>query len=668
MAHIDAGKTTFTERLLFITGKQHNIGEVHDGNTTMDWMVQEQERGITITSAATSTSWKTDLFTDVRFNVIDTPGHIDFTAEVEKSLRILDGAVIILDASAGVESQTETIWRQANKHSIPRIIFCNKMDKTGSDYFISSNSLINKLSIKPLLLQIPIGTQSEFHGIIDVVNMKAVYWNQNGKDLTYSIMNIPNEYKNVANEQRRLLVDSILEFDHNKITTCLRCNKLDSHSIISLIRLATISGKAFPIMCGSAFKNKAIQPVLDAIVNYLPSPDDRQPVRDSLLTNKLILRFPSNSEPTSMLIFKIMSDIYSGFLCFVRIYSGSVKQGEVVYNIRNNSEQKITKLLKMHANFRTELSHANSGDIISICGIKNSITGDTLCDITSPISLFAIKFPTPVICVALEPDTEHDQEKLINILYKYSLEDPTLSFKINEESGQIMLSGMGELHLDIIIDRILREHNLMLKPNKPQVAYREMLLDKCIEEYTHRKQTGGAGQFAKVKMLFEPTHNDEFEFRSEITGGSIPKEYIPGIKKGLESAIINGPALGYPIIRLKVTLIDGEHHDVDSSILAFEIAAKQCLKQAIQRMGVCILEPIMKVEIFIPDIYIGDVTSDLKARGGHITDQTSINKTGLIKAKISLANTFKYIDTLRSLTKGTGTYFIEFDSYAKLNK
>ncbi len=608
------------------------------------------------------------MFNDVRFNVIDTPGHIDFTAEVEKSLRILDGAVIILDASAGVETQTEMIWKQANQHYIPRIIFCNKMDKAGSNYFISSNSLIDKLSIKPLLLQVPIGTQSEFHGVIDIVNMKALYWGQDDKDLTCKIMNIPNEYKDVAIEQRKLLIDSIIGLGYNKVTIDLRWNKLDNHSLISLIRLATISGKAFPIMCGSAFKNKAIQPVLDAIVNYLPSPDDRQPVEDSLLTNKLILRFPSNSEPTSMLIFKIMSDIYSGFLCFVRIYSGSIKQGEVVYNVRTNSEQKITKLLKMHANFRTELTHANSGDIISICGIKNSITGDTLCDIILPISLFAIKFPTPVISVALEPNTEHDQEKLIHILYKYNLEDPTLSFKINEESGQVMLSGMGELHLDIIIDRLLREHNLSLKPNKPQVAYREMLLDKCVEEYTHRKQTGGAGQFAKVKMLFEPTQNDEFEFISEITGGSIPREYIPGIKKGLESAITNGPALGYPIIRLKVTLIDGEHHDVDSSILAFEIAAKQCLKQAIQRIGVCILEPIMKIEIFMPDIYIGDVTSDLKARGGHIIDQTSVNNTGFLRATIALSSTFKYIDTLRSMTKGTGTYFIEFDSYAKLNK
>ena len=668
MAHIDAGKTTFTERLLFITGKQHNIGEVHDGNTTMDWMIQEQERGITITSAATSTSWKTILFDNVRFNIIDTPGHIDFTAEVEKSLRVLDGIVIILDASVGVESQTETIWKQANKYSIPRIIFCNKMDKIGSDYFISSNSLIDKLFIKPLLLQIPIGTQSEFKGIIDIVNMKALYWDQDDRNLTCRITDIPNEYKDVVNKQRKILIDSIIELGHNKIRTCLRCNRLNNHSLISLIRLATVSGKAFPIMCGSAFKNKAIQPVLDAIVNYLPSPDDKQPVEDSSLTNKLILRFPSNSEPTSMLIFKIMSDIYSGYLYFVRIYSGSIKQGAVVYNIRNNSEEKIIKLLKMHANFRTELNHANPGDIISICGIKNSITGDTLCDITSPISLFAIKFPTPVICVAIEPDTEQNQEKLINILDKYGLEDPTLSFKINKESGQIMLSGMGELHLDIIIDRISREHNLILKSNKPQVAYKEMLLDKCIEEYTHRKQTGGAGQFAKVKMLFEPTHKDEFEFISKITGGSIPKEYIPGIKKGLESAITSGPALGYPIIRLKVTLIDGEHHDVDSSILAFEIAAKQCLRQAVQRVGVCILEPIMRIEISVPDIYLGDVTNDLKGRGGHITNQTSFNKTVIIKAKISLENTFKYIGTLRSLTKGTGTYFIEFDNYSKLNK
>ncbi len=667
MAHIDAGKTTFTERLLFYTGRVRNVGEVHNGTAVMDWMPQEQERGITITSAATTTKWTTSMLGEVQFNIIDTPGHIDFTVEVERSLRIIDGAIIILDASAGVEPQTEMIWRQANKYFIPRLIFCNKMDKTGANYYTSINSVLSKLSITPLILQIPIGHDKDFIGIVDIVNMNAIYWNLDSKGINWNITDIPDEFIDLANKQRNILINAIADLDQKALNAYLNTELLTNKSIAALTRLATLSGKAFPVMCGSAFKNKAIQPILDAIVNYLPSPDDIRPIEDAFAKHNQLLKFPNCSESLAMLIFKITSDAYLGGLNYARIYSGTLKLGEVLYNPRNGSKDKVIKILKMHANFRTELNIAKSGDIIAISGLKLTITGDTLCDISSPITLYSIEFPMPVIQMAIEPYTKVDQEKVTVILDKYCLEDPTLDYKIDNESGQVILSGMGELHLDVVIDRIHREHNLILKTNKPQVAYRETINSKCTEEYTHKKQSGGAGQFAKVKILFEPNDKDEFTFISKIVGGSIPKEYIPGVKRGLESAIACGPALGYPVIRLKATLLDGCYHDVDSSILAFEIAAKSCFKRAIQNIGINVLEPIMKVEINIPDEYIGNVICDLNSRKGHIINQNSLMEFTTIIANIPLANMFKYVDTLRSLSKGRGSYFMSFYNYSEIS-
>ncbi|MFP3037975.1 MAG: elongation factor G [Candidatus Hodgkinia cicadicola] len=672
MAHIDAGKTTFTERLLFYTGKLHCTGEVHNGTAVMDWMTQEQERGITITSAATSTRWNSPIIGEAYFNIIDTPGHVDFTAEVERSLRVLDGAIIVLDASAGVEPQTEMIWRQANKYMIPRIVFCNKMDKLGSDYFASANSLSSKLSAKPLLLQIPIGHDVSFCGVIDLVKMTALYWNVDDKGIKWSCSDIPQNLREFANKQREDLINNIVELEQKALNDYLNNKPIEANYLISLIRLATISGKVFPVLCGSAFKNKAIQPALDAIINYLPSPDEVLPVedvsnRDTQSQNHQVLRFPSCLEPLSMLVFKIVSDVYLGSLSYVRIYSGVVNNGDVIINSRNGQKEKVVKILKMHANYRTELKMVSSGDIVAIAGFKTVITGDTLCSMNHSISLNSIDFPAPVIQIALEPQTKVDQEKIVSILDKFILEDPTLSFNIDVESGQIILSGMGELHLDIVIDRIYREYNLVVKKGKPQVAYRETIVCKCVEEYVHKKQTGGAGQFAKVKILFEPNDKDEFVFVSKIVGGAIPKEFIPSIKKGLESIISSGLALGYPMIRIKATLIDGAFHSVDSSALAFEIAAKQCFRQAILNVGARILEPIMRVEVCVPDEYIGNIICDLSARKGHILDQiSSIGYTTLI-ANVPLANMFKYIDTVRSLSKGRGNYFMRFNNYSELN-
>ncbi len=665
MAHIDAGKTTFTERILFYTGKLHNTGEVHEGTATMDWMPQEQERGITITSAATSTKWISLYGEKINFNIIDTPGHIDFTAEVERSLRVLDGMVLLLDASAGVESQTKIIWNQANFYRLPRLIFCNKMDKPGSNYWDCSKSLITQLNIKPLLIQIPIGHEEKFIGIIDLINMKANYWSVNEKGNKWLTTNIPHQYKQMAKDYLDRLIIDVIELDRKMFNCYINGSIVIATKLISLIRLATISGNAYPLMCGSAFKNKAIQPILDAIVNYLPSPDDVKPVANIIGVNQPY-RFSNCREPITLLVFKIVSDIYVGSLSYVRIYSGSISLGSVVYNARTKQKERIIKILKMHANSRTELDIAYFGDIIAIAGLRTVITGDTLCCVTTPIILNTINFPSPVIHIALEPKTKADQDKIIIVLNKFCLEDPTLNYKLNINTGQIILAGMGELHLDIIIERINREHNLSVNAGKPQVSYKETIANNCLEEYTHKKQTGGAGQYAKVKILFELNTKDEFEFCSKITGGSIPKEYIPAIKKGLEEAILCGPVYGYPIIRLKAILLDGDYHSVDSSSLAFEIAAKQCLKQAMHNTGICILEPTMKVEVCTPDQFIGSVISDLSARHGQIISQISSDKITTIIANVPLANMFKFIDILRSLTKGQGNYFMKFNNYEQL--
>ncbi|AHL30855.1 MAG: elongation factor EF-2 [Candidatus Hodgkinia cicadicola] len=667
MAHIDAGKTTITERLLFYTGKLHKTGEVHEGTAAMDWMPQEQERGITITSASTTVFWNDAYGTKTQLNIIDTPGHIDFTAEVERSIRVLDGAVVVLDANAGVEPQTEAVWRQADKYNLPRLVFCNKMDKLGADYRLCTGSLVERLNAKLLLLQLPIGQENEFSGVIDIVNMRALYWTVDPRGVRWVSANVPESELGSAKLLRERVTNSVIDLDHRGIDLYLKQGELSAAQLKSLIRLATATGKAFPVLCGSAFKNKAIQSLLTAIVDYLPSPDDVPPVEgvgaksfDSLSE----VRFACYYQPVCALAFKIVADVYVGSLTYVRVYSGVLIQGDTVYNASAKQKEKVVKLLKMHANSRAEASYAGVGEIVAVAGLKATATGDTLCDLGASVTLSAISFPSPVIQIAIESQNKLDQEKLALILDKYLLEDPTLHADVKDTSGQVIISGMGELHLDVIVDRIRREHALVLKTGQPQVAYKETIMCQRTEEYTHRKQTGGAGQYAKVKIVFEPSLKDEFEFESKIVGGVIPKEYIPGVKKGLESVLAGGPATGHPMIRIKATLIDGGFHEVDSSALAFEIAARQCFKQAVCSAGARVLEPVMRVEVGAPDEYANNIISDLSARRGHVLEQVSNLGHTTVFALVPLINVFKYIDTLRSLSKGRASYSMRFDHYA----
>ncbi|WGS83394.1 MAG: elongation factor G [Candidatus Hodgkinia cicadicola] len=663
MAHVDAGKTTITERLLFYAGRLHKTGEVHEGTTAMDWMPQEQERGITITAAATTVFWTSGKGSEAQFNVIDTPGHIDFTAEVERSLRVLDGAVVVLDANAGVEPQTEAVWRQATKYGLPRLVFCNKMDKLGADYWRCVDSLVKRLSARPLVIQLPIGQEAEFRGVVDVVEMKALYWTLDAKGVRWVTSKIPSLCHKQALSLRDELVERVVDLDQEGINLYLRNGELNSSQLKALIRLATVSGKAFPVLCGSAFKNKAVQPLLDAIVDYLPSPDDVPPVEGEH-AGVAQTRFACYSQPVCVLAFKIVADAYVGSLVYVRVYSGVLGQGDVVYNPRTKLKEKTIKLLRMHANVRTEVACAGVGEIAAIAGLKSVITGDTLCEADSPVVLCAITFPAPVIQLAIETQNKLDQEKLMLVLDKFLLEDPTLSVDVDKASGQIVLAGMGELHLDIIVDRVRREHFIELKTGKPKVAYREAMACSRIEDYVHKKQTGGAGQFARVKILFEVSAKDEFEFVSKIVGGAVPKEYIPSVKKGLECVLKSGPTTGYPMIRIKATLIDGSFHEVDSSALAFEIAAKQCFKQAVQAVGALVLEPIMRIEVTAPGDCVGSVIGDLSSRRGRVLEQSSCASCVVVLALAPLANMFKYIDALRSLSKGRASYSMRFDHYA----
>ncbi|ATW06139.1 Elongation factor G [Candidatus Hodgkinia cicadicola] len=667
MAHIDAGKTTITERLLFYTGKLHKTGEVHEGTAAMDWMPQEQERGITITSAATTVFWSDAYGARTQLNIIDTPGHIDFTAEVERSVRVLDGIVVVLDANAGVEPQTEAVWRQADKYNLPRLVFCNKMDKLGADYRLCADSLVERLSAKLLLLQLPIGRENEFSGIIDIVGMRALYWTVDLKGIRWVNTDIPESEFERAKLLREQLINAVIDLDHRGIDLYLKQGELSTSQLKSLIRLATATGKAFPVLCGSAFKNKAVQSLLTAIVDYLPSPDDVPPVEGigaKNLDNPSEVRFACYYQPVCALAFKIVADVYVGSLTYIRVYSGVLIQGDVVYNARAKQKEKVVKLLKMHANSRTETSYAGVGEIVAVAGLKVTATGDTLCGAGMSLMLSAILFPLPVIQIAIESQNKFDQEKLALILDKYLLEDPTLHADVNNASGQVILSGMGELHLDIIVDRIRREHALVLKTGQPQVAYKETIMCQRTEEYTHKKQTGGAGQYAKVKIVFEPNLKDEFEFVSKIVGGAIPKEYIPGVKKGLESVLTCGPTTGYPMIRIRATLIDGGFHEVDSSALAFEIAARQCFKQAVYSAGTRVLEPVMLVEVGTPDEHANNIISDLSSRRAHVLEQVSNLGHTVVSALVPLINVFKYIDILRSLSKGRASYSMRFDHYA----
>ncbi|RUV54365.1 elongation factor G, partial [Mesorhizobium sp. M5C.F.Ca.IN.020.29.1.1] len=643
MAHIDAGKTTTTERVLYYTGKSHKIGEVHDGAATMDWMEQEQERGITITSAATTTFWKGRDGKMHRFNIIDTPGHVDFTIEVERSLRVLDGAIALLDANAGVEPQTETVWRQADKYRVPRMIFCNKMDKIGADFYRSVEMIGSRLGAHAVVMQLPIGAETEFKGIVDLVEMNALVWRDETLGAAWDVVEIPDDLKARAEEYREKMIEAAVEMDETALENYLEGKMPDNDEIRALIRKGTIAVKFYPMFCGSAFKNKGVQPLLDAVVEYLPSPADVPAIKGiDAKTDAEIERHADDNEPLSMLAFKIMNDPFVGSLTFARIYSGKLTKGISVDNTVKGKKERIGRMLQMHANSRADVEEAFAGDIVALAGLKDTTTGDTLCDPLHPVILERMEFPDPVIQIAIEPKTKNDQEKMGLALHRLAAEDPSFRVKTDEESGQTIISGMGELRLDIIVDRMRREFKVEANVGAPQVAYRETITRSQEQDYTHKKQTGGTGQFARVKILFEPNpESSEFLFESKIVGGAVPKEYIPGVEKGINSVMTSGPFAGFPMIGVKATLIDGAYHDVDSSVLAFEIAGRACFREAAPRLGVQLLEPIMKVEVVTPEDYVGSVIGDLNGRRGQIQGQEARGVAVVINAMVPLANMFK---------------------------
>ncbi|RWM95556.1 MAG: elongation factor G [Mesorhizobium sp.] len=665
MAHIDAGKTTTTERVLYYTGKSHKIGEVHDGAATMDWMEQEQERGITITSAATTTFWKARDGKMHRFNIIDTPGHVDFTIEVERSLRVLDGAIALLDANAGVEPQTETVWRQADKYRVPRMIFCNKMDKIGADFYRSVEMIGSRLGAQAVVMQLPIGAETEFKGVVDLVEMNALVWRDETLGAAWDVVEIPDDLKARAEEYREKMIEAAVEMDETALENYLEGKMPSNDEIRSLIRKGTIAVKFYPMFCGSAFKNKGVQPLLDAVVEYLPSPADVPAIKGvDAKTDAEIERHADDNEPLSMLAFKIMNDPFVGSLTFARIYSGKLTKGISVDNTVKGKKERIGRMLQMHANSRADVEEAFAGDIVALAGLKDTTTGDTLCDPLHPVILERMEFPDPVIQIAIEPKTKNDQEKMGLALHRLAAEDPSFRVKTDEESGQTIISGMGELHLDIIVDRMRREFKVEANVGAPQVAYRETITRRHEQDYTHKKQTGGTGQFARVKILFEPNpESSEFLFESKIVGGAVPKEYIPGVEKGINSVMTSGPFAGFPMIGVKATLIDGAYHDVDSSVLAFEIAGRACFREAAPKLGVQLLEPIMKVEVVTPEDYVGSVIGDLNGRRGQIQGQESRGVAVVVNAMVPLANMFKYVDNLRSMSQGRAAYTMQFDHY-----
>ncbi|MEZ5781747.1 MAG: elongation factor G [Rhizobiaceae bacterium] len=665
MAHIDAGKTTTTERVLYYTGKSHKIGEVHDGAATMDWMEQEQERGITITSAATTTFWKGRDGKARRFNIIDTPGHVDFTIEVERSLRVLDGAIALLDANAGVEPQTETVWRQADKYRVPRMIFCNKMDKIGADFYRSVEMIGSRLGAQAVVMQLPIGAENDFKGVVDLVEMNAIVWRDESLGAAWDVVEIPADLKDKAEEYREKLIEAAVEMDDDAMNAYLEGNMPDNDQIRALIRKGTIAVKFFPMFCGSAFKNKGVQPLLDAVGDYLPSPIDVPAIKGvDAKTDAEIERHADDNEPLSMLAFKIMNDPFVGSLTFARIYSGKLVKGASLDNTVKGKKERIGRMLQMHANSRADIEEAYAGDIVALAGLKETTTGDTLCDPLKPVILERMEFPDPVIQIAIEPKTKGDQEKMGLALHRLAAEDPSFRVKTDEESGQTIIAGMGELHLDIIVDRMKREFKVEANVGAPQVAYRETITRAYEQDYTHKKQTGGTGQFARVKVLFEPDEEGgDFKFDSKIVGGSVPKEYIPGVEKGINSVLSSGPFAGFPMIGVKATLIDGAYHDVDSSVLAFEIASRACFREAAPKLGVQLLEPIMKVEVVTPEDYVGNVIGDLNGRRGQIQGQETRGVAVVVNAMVPLANMFKYVDNLRSMSQGRAQYTMHFDHY-----
>ncbi|MCJ7529376.1 MAG: elongation factor G [Methyloceanibacter sp.] len=665
MAHIDAGKTPTTERVLYYTGKSHKMGEVHDGAATMDWMEQEQERGITITSAATTAYWN-----DKRINIIDTPGHVDFTIEVERSLRVLDGAVALLDANQGVEPQTETVWRQADKYGVPRMIFVNKMDKIGADFFLSVQMVKDRLGAKPIVIQLPLGAENTFKGIIDLVRMKAVVWDDEALGASFHDEDIPADLLDQAKEYRDLLVELASEVDEAATEAYLEGKQPTEAELKALIRKGTVTNFFVPILCGSAFKNKGVQPMLDAVVDYLPSPLDVPPMKGiDFRTGEEATRAPSDTEPLSMLAFKIMNDPFVGSLTFCRIYSGKVETGTTLINTVKDKKERIGRMLLMHANHREDIKEAFTGDIVALAGLKDVTTGDTLCDPAKPVILERMEFPEPVIEVAVEPKTKSDQEKLGVALHRLAQEDPSFRVSVDHESGQTIIKGMGELHLDIIVDRMRREFNVEANVGAPQVAYRETVSKRADVDYTHKKQTGGSGQFARVKMTIEPNEQGKgYEFLNKVVGGNVPKEYIPGVSKGVQSVVDAGVLAGFPILDVKVTLTDGAYHDVDSSVMAFEIAGRAAFREGALKAAPKLLEPIMKVEVVTPEDYVGGIIGDLTSRRGQVRGQESRGNASIISAMVPLANMFGYVNNLRSMSQGRAQFTMQFDHYAQVPK
>ncbi|AWI88948.1 elongation factor G [Methylorubrum aminovorans] len=663
MAHIDAGKTTTTERILYYTGKSHKIGEVHEGAATMDWMEQEQERGITITSAATTCFWR-----DKRLNIIDTPGHVDFTIEVERSLRVLDGAVCVLDGNQGVEPQTETVWRQADKYDVPRVVFVNKMDKIGADFFKCVADIIGRVAGKPVCLQLPIGAESSFKGVIDLIKMKAIVWSGEALGANFAEEEIPADLKDQAVEYRTKLVEACVELDDDAMTAYLDGVEPDEDGLRRLVRKAVQLRAFHPVLCGSAFKNKGVQPLLDAVVDYLPSPVDRGAV-DGLdfKTEEPVKREPTDEDPFSMLAFKIMDDPHVGTITFCRVYSGKVESGTSVLNSSRDKKERVGRMLLMHANNREDIKEAYAGDIVALAGLKDTRTGDTLCDPNKAVILEKMEFPEPVIEIAVEPKSKADQEKLGIALSKLAAEDPSFRVSTDQESGQTILKGMGELHLDIKVDILRRTYKVDANIGQPQVAYREKLTRRQEIDYTHKKQTGGTGQFARVKFIVEPNEPGAgFAFESKIVGGAVPKEYIPGVEKGLNSVLGAGVLAGFPVVDVKVELIDGAYHDVDSSALAFEIASRAAFREALQKGGSVLLEPVMKVEVVSPEEYTGSVIGDLNSRRGQIQGQDMRGNANVINAMVPLANMFGYVNQLRSFSQGRANFTMQFDHYEEV--
>jgi elongation factor G len=662
MAHIDAGKTTTTERILYYTGKSHKIGEVHEGAATMDWMEQEQERGITITSAATTAFWR-----EKRLNIIDTPGHVDFTIEVERSLRVLDGAVCVLDSNQGVEPQTETVWRQGDKYKVPRIVFANKMDKVGADFFRCLSDIVDRLGAKPVAIQLPIGAEQQFKGIIDLVRMKGVVWDDEALGAKYHDIDIPAELMEQAVEYREKMVEAAVELDDDVMTAYLEGKEPDEATLKRMIRKAVVTGAFYPVLCGSAFKNKGVQPLLDAVVDYLPSPLDVPAIKGMDPKGNEVERKPDDKEPLALLAFKIMDDPFVGTITFCRIYSGTLQSGTGVINSTRDRKERIGRMLLMHANNREDIKEAYAGDIVALAGLKEARTGDTLCDAQKQVILEKMEFPDPVIEIAIEPKSKADQEKLGVALAKLAAEDPSFRVTTDQESGQTILKGMGELHLDIKVDILKRTYKVEANIGAPQVAYREKISREVTVDYVHKKQTGGSGQFARVKIVVTPLEPGKgFEFENKVVGGSVPKEFVPGVEKGLESVLGSGVLAGFPVVDLKATLIDGAYHEVDSSALAFEIAARAALREALEKGHSILLEPIMKVEVVTPEDYTGSVIGDLNSRRGQIQGQDMRGNANVVNAMVPLANMFGYVNNLRSMSQGRATFTMQFDHYAQV--